>query len=154
MGLSNPTSCRLKSLVKHVPQYVRCLVAIERRFLSSCLRRPRVDRENVGRRGRSILSNFVFIQKDRLLLWVGVLTQSVNLVSGVRHTARYTNSGNQTGKPACVLSRSSYPVQSKTASALLGVHNGTLAHLNQILAEVVVDSSSSGPEDFRDRCTA
>ena len=88
------------------------------------------------------------------MFWLGVLTQSVNLVSGVSHTVRYTKSGNKIGEPACVLSRSSYPVRSKTASALLGVHNGTLAHLNPILAEVVVDSSSSGPEDFRDRCTA
>ena len=88
------------------------------------------------------------------MFWVGILTQSVNLVSGVSHTARYKNSGNQIGKLACVLSRSSYPVRSKTASALLGVHNGTLAHLNPILAEVVVDSSISGPEDFCDRCTA
>ena len=96
----------------------------------------------------------MLIQKDPSLFWVGVLTQSVNLVSGVSHTVRYTNSGNQTGEPACVFGRSSYPVRSKTASALLGVHNGTLAHLNQILAVVVVDSSSSGPEDFRDRCMA
>ena len=96
----------------------------------------------------------LFIQKDRSLFWLGILTQSVNLVSGVIHTARYKNSGNQIGEPACVLSRSSYPVRSKTASALLGAHNEILAHLNPILAEVVVDSSSSGPEDFRDRCTA
>ena len=96
----------------------------------------------------------MFIQKDRSLFWVGVLTQYVNLVPGINHTVRYTNSGNQIGEPACVLSCSSYPVRSKTASALLGVHNGTLAHLNQILGEVVVDSSSSGLEDFRNRCTA
>ena len=60
----------------------------------------------------------------RSLFWLGILTQSVNLVSGVSHNVRYKNSGNQIGKPACVLSRSSYPVRSKTASALLGVHNG------------------------------
>ena len=88
------------------------------------------------RRGGSILSNFVFIQKDCSLFWVGVLTQSVNLVPGISHTAWYTNSGNKTGEPACVLGRSSYPVWSKTVSALLGVHNGTLAYLNQILAKV------------------
>ena len=52
----------------------------------------------------------LFIQMDRSLFWLRVLTESVNLVSGISHTARYTNSGNQTGKPACVFSRSSYPV--------------------------------------------
>ena len=98
--------------------------------------------------------SLLFIQKDRSLFWLGILTQYVNLVTGVSHTLRYTNSGNKIDEPACVLSRISYPVRSKTASALLGVHNGTLAHLNPILGEVVVDSSSSGPEDFRDRCTA
>ena len=88
------------------------------------------------------------------MFWLGILTQSVNLVSGVSHTVWYTNSGNQIGELACVLSRSSYPVRSKTASALLGVHSGNLARLNPILAEVIVDSSSSGPEDFRNRCTS
>ena len=52
------------------------------------------------RRGGSILSNFVFIQKDRSLFWVGIFTQPVNLVPGISHTVRYTNSGNQTGEPA------------------------------------------------------
>ena len=66
----------------------------------TCLRRPRVDRENVGRRGGSILSNFLFIQKDRSLFWVGIFTQPVNLVPGIGHTVRYTNTGNQTGEPA------------------------------------------------------
>ena len=64
------------------------------------------------RRGRSILSYFglrkidkrrrrtqktrkidtellLFIQKYQSLYWLGILTQSVNLVSGVSHTARY-----------------------------------------------------------------
>ena len=37
-------------------------------------------------------------------------------------------SGNQISEPACVFSRSCYPVWAKTASALLGVHNEILAY--------------------------
>ena len=59
---------------------------------------------------------------------LGTLTDSANLVPGISHTARYTNSGNQTGEPACVFSRSCCPVQAKTASALLGVNDETLAY--------------------------
>ena len=52
----------------------------------------------------------LFIETDHSLFWLGVLTQSDNIVSGISHTIRYKNSGNHTGEPACVFSRSSYPV--------------------------------------------
>ena len=99
-----------------------------------CSRKTEKRRRRTPKTRKIDTELLLFIQKDRLLFWLGILTQSVNLVSGVSHTVRYKKYGNQIGELACVLSRSSYPVQPKTASALLGVHNGTLAHLNQILA--------------------
>ena len=56
------------------------------------------DRQGKTKRGdeerrktRKIDTEFLlFIQKDRLLFWLGVLTQSANLVPGISHTVRYS----------------------------------------------------------------
>ena len=42
----------------------------------------------------------LFIQMDHLLFWLGISTESANLVPGISHTVRYKNSSNQTGDPA------------------------------------------------------
>ena len=82
----------------------------------------------------------MFIQKDRSLFWVGILTQSVNLVSGVSHTARYKNSGNQTGEPACVLSRSSYPVRCFGSNGIRTTTEYTSRFVNLIAGICIPDS--------------
>ena len=69
----------------------------------------------------------MFIQMDRALFWVGIRTESVNLVSGIAILSGIPNPASN-WRPGLVNSRSSYPVRSTTASALLGKPAGTLAY--------------------------
>ena len=82
----------------------------------------------------------------------GIPLNLLTLIQGLAILSS-TQSGTQLAMRLGLCSRSGLPVRAEIASTCWVFTLNSFV-LNIILAFFVVDSSSSGPEDFRDRCTA